>query len=408
MMKQLLFVDDEPNLLDGLQRSLRPMRHEWNMTFVTSGAEALKALEQAPFDVIVSDMRMPGMDGAQLLNEVQQHYPQIVRIVLSGQSDRTRIYQSIGATHQYLAKPCESEVLKTTVKRACALRELLGNDSLRRLVTGMKQIPSQPTLYAEIKREAESKTASIEAIGAIISKDMGMTAKILQLVNSAYFGLRSTVSTAEQAVNLLGLDTVQALVLTVHVFSQFTAMHGSRFNMDRLWEVSTETGTLARAIAKAEQVPALMIDQTYAAGLLHDVGILVLAANAMKQYDAIAKTAHDQGIPQWEVERQELGVTHADVGAYLLGLWGLGDPIIEAVAFHHHPSDCVGSTFSPLTAVHVANVLQEELSCQATGRVPSQIDLVYLNTLHLTDRLPHWQEIAGTVQPGEEKEKSNG
>ncbi len=408
MMKQLLFVDDEPNLLDGLQRSLRPMRHEWNMTFVTSGAEALKALEQAPFDVIVSDMRMPGMDGAQLLNEVQQHYPQIVRIVLSGQSDRTRIYQSIGATHQYLAKPCESEVLKTTVKRACALRELLGNDSLRRLVTGMKQIPSQPTLYAEIKREAESKTASIEAIGAIISKDMGMTAKILQLVNSAYFGLRSTVSTAEQAVNLLGLDTVQALVLTVHVFSQFTAMHGSRFNMDRLWEVSTETGTLARAIAKAEQVPALMIDQTYAAGLLHDVGILVLAANAMKQYDAIAKTAHDQGIPQWEVERQELGVTHADVGAYLLGLWGLGGPIIEAVAFHHHPSDCVGSTFSPLTAVHVANVLQEELSCQATGRVPSQIDLVYLNTLHLTDRLPHWQEIAGTVQPGEEKEKSNG
>ena len=407
-MKQLLFVDDESKLLDGLQRSLRPMRHEWNMTFVTSGAEALKALEQAPFDVIISDMRMPGMDGAQLLNEVQQRYPQIVRIVLSGQSDQEMIYQSIGATHQHLAKPCASEVLKATVMRACALRELLGNDSLRRLVTGMQQIPSQPTLYAEVRREAESKTASLKTISAIISKDMGMTAKILQLVNSAYFGFHGRASTAEHAVNLLGLDTVQALVLTVHVFSQFSSTHGSRFNIGHLWEASTETGALARAIAKAEQAPALVIDQAYTAGLLHDVGILVFAANLLTRYDAMLKTAHDQAIPVWEVERQELGATHADVGAYLLGLWGLGDPIVEAVAFHHHPSNCVGNTFSPLTAVHVSNVLQQELSQQATGDVPCQIDLTYLDTLHMTDRLPHWREVAGTVERAGEKERAHG
>ncbi|MEO7818556.1 MAG: response regulator, partial [Actinomycetota bacterium] len=371
-------------------------------------AEALKALEQAPFDVVISDMRMPGMDGAQLLNEVRQRYPQIVRIVLSGHSDQEMIYQSIAATHQYLSKPCESELLRAAVMRACALRELLGNDSLRRLVTGMQQIPSQPTLYAEIRREAESKAASIRTIGTIISKDMGMTAKILQLVNSAYFGSRGTVSTAEQAVNLLGLDTVQALVLTVHVFSQFASTLGSRFNMDRLWEASTETGSLARAIAQAEQAPALVIDQAYTAGLLHDVGILVFAANVLTQYDATLKTAHDQGIPVWEVERQEFGATHADVGAYLLGLWGLGDPIVEAVAFHHRPAECVGTTFSPLTAVHVANVLQQELSQQATGGVLSQIDFTYLDTLHMTDRLPYWREVAGTVQQAEKKEKANG
>lgn len=407
-MKQLLFVDDEPKLLDGLKRSLRPMRHEWNMTFVTSGAEALRVLEQAPFDVVVSDMRMPEMDGAQLLNEVQQRYPQTVRIVLSGHSDQEMIYQSIAATHQYLAKPCESELLRVAVMRACALRELLGNGSLRRLVTGMQQIPSQPALYAEIRREAESKNASIGTIGAIVSKDMGMTAKILQLVNSAYFGLRGTVSTAEQAVNLLGLDTVQALVLTVHVFSQFAPTHGSRFNMDRLWEASTETGSLARAIAKVEQAPALVIDQAYTAGLLHDVGMLVFAANVLKRYDATLTMAYEQGIPLWEVERQEFGATHADVGAYLLGLWGLSDPIIEAVAFHHRPAECVGATFSPLTAVHVANVLQQELSQQATGGVPSQIDLTYLDSIHLTDRLPHWREVAGRVQQAAEKEKANG
>src|SRR3990167_2473437 len=140
-MTRMLFVVEHSKLLDGVKPALPPMRHEWDMTFVTSGAEALTALEQAPFDVIVSDMRMPGMSGAQLLKEVQQRYPQIVRIVLSGQSDQEMIYQSISATHQYLAKPCESEMLKAAVMRACALRELLGNDSLRRLVTGMQQIP---------------------------------------------------------------------------------------------------------------------------------------------------------------------------------------------------------------------------------------------------------------------------
>ncbi|MEO8341567.1 MAG: response regulator, partial [Nitrospirota bacterium] len=386
------------------------MRDEWNMTFVISGAEALKALEQTPFDVIISDMRMPEMDGAQLLDEVQRRWPQVIRIVLSGHSDSTLIFQSIATTHHYLAKPCESERLKATVLRACALRELLQNESLRELVTGMTQLPSQPTLYNEVKREAESKTASIGVIGAIISKDMGMTVRILQLVNSAYFGLRVTVSTAEQAVNLLGLDTVQALILTVHVFSQFASTHGSRFNMDRLCEASMETGALARAIAKAEQAPALVIDQAYTAGLLHDVGMLVLTTNILSRYDALLTTAQVKGLPLWEVEHQELGVTHADVGAYLLGLWGLSDPIVEAVAFHHHPSDCVANTFSPLTAVHVANVLQQELSLQEAGCVPSQIDLTYLDSLHLTDRLPHWREVAGTMTrtAEKEKEKANG
>jgi HD-like signal output (HDOD) protein len=407
-MKQLLFVDDEPKLLDGLKRSLRPMRHEWNMTFVTSGAEALKALEQAPFDVVVSDMRMPGIDGAQLLNEVQQLYPQIVRIALSGHSDQELIYQSIDATHQYLSKPCESELLKTAVVRSCALRDLITNDLLRTLVTGMKLLPSQPTLYAAVRKEVEAKTSSLKAIGAIISKDIAMTAKILQLINSAYFGLHGAVSTAEQAVNLLGLSTIQTLVLSVHVFSKFSEANRSGFSIGRLCGDGFETGSIARAIAKAEQAPAMVIEQGYTAGLLHDVGILALGVNVLDRYQEVLKISHDQHIEVWEAEHQEFGTTHGEIGAYLLGLWGLSDPIVEAVAFHHHPADCVGTTFSPLTAVHVANVLQQELSQQTTGDIPSQIDLIYLDALHLTDRLPHWREVAGTVQQTAEKEKANG
>ncbi|MCP9438669.1 MAG: response regulator [Nitrospira sp.] len=398
-MIRLLFVDDETKLLDGLKRSLRSMRHEWDMTFVTGGKDALTALEQAPFDVVVSDMRMPGMNGAQLLDEVQRRYPQIIRIVLSGQSDRQMIYQSIGASHQYLAKPCETEHLKATIQRACALRELIGNESLRRLVAGMRQIPSQPTLFAEIKKEVESETSSLKTIGAIIAKDMGMTAKVLQLVNSAYFGLNGAVSTPEQAVNLLGLDTIQALVLTVHVFSQFPkTMEGALFQIDRLWAESLETGSLARILAKAEKASDREIEQAYTAGLLHDVGILVLVANARDRYEATLRTASEECVPVWEAEQREFGVTHAEVGAYILGLWGLEAPIVEVVAFHHRPADYPGAAFHPLTAVHVADALRWERMAPASGGQPSTIDLAYVEKLHLADRLPYWRDLASRLQ----------
>lgn len=398
-MIRLLFVDDESKVLEGLKRSLRSMRHEWNMTFVTSGKDALTMLEQAPFDVVVSDMRMPGMDGAQLMNEVQRRYPQIVRIVLSGQSNREMIYRSISASHQYLAKPCEIEHLKSVILRACALRELIGNESLRRLVAGMQQIPSLPTLFAEIKKEVESGTSSLKTIGAIIAQDMGMTAKVLQLVNSAYFGLNGTVSTAEQAVNLLGLDTIQALVLTVHVFSQFPRTRdGALFQIDRLWAESLEVATLARVLAKAEKASDREIQQAYTAGLLHDVGIVALVANVPDRYEAVLRTASEDRVSVWEAERREFGTTHAEVGAYMLGLWGLEAPIVEVVAFHHRPADYPGAAFHPLTAVYVADMLRQEMTASAAGDRPPTIDVAYLEKLHLADRLPYWRDLAGRLQ----------
>lgn len=413
VMKHLLFVDDESKLLDGLKRSLRTMRHEWNMAFVTSGEEALKQLQQMPFDVVVSDMRMPGMDGAQLLNEVRQRYPHVVRIILSGHSDRQMIFESISATHQFLAKPCETEQLMTTIQRACALRQLLKDDALSAVVAGIETIPSFPTLFSEIKTEAESESSSLKTIGDIIAKDMGMTAKVLQLVNSAYFGLHGQVSTAEQAVTLLGLDTIQALVLTVHVFSQFSARHLSAFHLDHLWEESMEAGALARAIAKGEGQTPLEIEQAFTAGLLHDVGILVLAANIENRYSAVLAEASAKGRPVWEAEQSEFGTTHAEVGAYLLGLWGLSDSIVEAVAYHHRPGDCVAPTFSPLTAVHAAHVLRQDQGDQGVrNRLPERpagccaqtvpdpllhqalLDMAYLDRLHVTERVPSWRELA--------------
>ena len=400
-MKRILFVDDEPKVLDGLRRMLRPMRHEWEMAFAPGGEEALAALAEKHFDVVVSDMRMPGMDGAQLLSEVKQRYPGIVRIVLSGHSERETVLRSVGPAHQYLAKPCDPKQLRNVITRACALRDLLSEDSLRELVSQMSTIPSLPETYTEIVEELQSPNASMKKVGEIVSKDMGMTAKVLQLVNSAFFGLRHHVSTPSQAASFLGVDTLKSLVLSVHIFSQLDNIKIEGFCLDRLWNHSAATGALAKRIAAAEGCAEQLRDHALMAGLLHDAGKLIIAANLPERYSDVLASVESEGLKLWEAERQILTNTHAEVGAYLLGLWGLPDPIVEAVAFHHNPSRCLGDEFAPLTAVHAANALEHEQSSVENDPDANRLDTEYLGQLGLAERLPVWRDLCmETVQEG--------
>lgn len=394
MMKHILFVDDEQRILDGLKRTLRSMRDEWNMLFACGGEEALRILEQSPIDIIISDMRMPGMDGAQLLREVQQRYPHVVRVILSGQSDKEMVLQSISATHLFLSKPCEAKVLQATIQRVCVLPGALKNDSLRAVVGRMQTIPSMPRLYAEIKSLVESDNWSLRAVSDIVAQDPGMTAKVLQLVNSAYFGLATNVSTVEEAVNFLGVDIVQSLMLTADVFTQFPGEQVSAFHIDALWSKGMMTGMLARAIAKAERRPRMEVEQAFIGGLLHDIGILMLVAGCGEPYRSILETALAQKTKLWEIEQSEFGVTHAEVGAYLLALWGIGPSIVEAVSLHHCPGEFPINDFSPVTAVHVAEVLHQEIAGPAIECLSSSLDLPYLERLKLADRVPYWRSLA--------------
>jgi HD-like signal output (HDOD) protein len=397
MKKRILFVDDEPKILEGLQRILRSMRQEWEMQFAGSGQEALESLSKEPFDVVVSDLRMPGMDGAQLLTEVMRLYPQIARIVLSGSSDQEIVLKSVRIAHQYLAKPCEAETLKSVVMRTCALRELLADDAVRRMVSNMDSIPSLPSLYVEIMEEIQSPNASVQRVGKIISKDMGMITKILQLVNSAFFGLRRHVSSPSQAVSLLGLDTIRALVLSVQIFTQFDSQKPSGLSLERVWKHSFLTGAFAKAIAKEEKQKQVLIDDSFMAGLLHDLGKPILSSNFSEQYGEVQAAAKDRNISLWEAEREIFGTTHSEVGAYLIGLWGLPDSIIEGLAFHHHPNKCPGQGFSPLLAVHVANVLQHQENGSEAEAVIPQIDPDYLVKLDMPNRLTVWREICRQI-----------
>jgi len=215
-----LFVDDEPNILSGLKRMLRVMREQMDFYFAESGREALEILAGQRIDVIVSDMRMPGMDGATLLTTVQERYPHVVRIMLTGHADEEAILRTVGVVHQFLAKPAAPDSLKAVLLRACALQELMQNDQLKSLVTSLGKLPSLPAIYAELQRKLLDPDCSIGEVAAIIEKDMAMSAKVLQLVNSAFFGLYKHIDSTIRAVNLLGLDTVKTLVLGVGVFEE--------------------------------------------------------------------------------------------------------------------------------------------------------------------------------------------
>jgi putative nucleotidyltransferase with HDIG domain len=389
--RRILFVDDEPHVLQGLRRILRPLRHEWDTEFVDTGPKALETLARREFDVVVTDMRMPGMDGVELLREVMKKYPHIVRIVLSGHSDRETILQSIWLTHQFLAKPCDAGTLKSTVSRALALREFLSDEKHQRLVSRLRTLPALPSHFAEMMGELLSAEASLEKIGKIISKDVGMSAKILQLVNSAFFGLSRQVTNPRQAACLLGIDTIKALFLSVHVFSQYRQRDIKGIRLHEMWRHSMAVGAFARIICQEEKLDMKTVDVAFMAGMLHDIGKLVLALNLPVPYSEVPGISEENNIPFWQAEQKFLGASHASIGAYLLGLWGLPDSIVEAIAFHHTPRLCAANGRGPLMAVHVANILEKERTPSRASSESEEWDKEYLDAAGVLERIEEWR-----------------
>ena len=390
-MINVLFVDDEPNILSALQRMLRGQRLEWNMLFAGSGQEALEILAINDVDVIVTDMKMPCMDGAELLERVSERYPHVVRVILSGYSEKEGSMRSVGNAHQYLSKPCDPEVLISTIESICAQRELLTDETLRRLVSQLPSVPSLPGIYVELVDELGKPDCSTRKIAEIIRRDIGMTVKILQIVNSAFFGLSRPVSDARTAVEFLGLDTISGLTLGVGVISQFED-RASKEMFGELWAHSMSVGVAASNIAAIEK--SSCGSDAFTAGLLHDVGRIILAVNLPDEFKRACDLSAMEHIDMIDAETQIFGATHADVGAYLLGLWGLPNEVVRAVAFHHNPVALLGEKFTALTAVHAANGILRSAGFEDDVD-DTKLNLDYLDQVGYTERLPIWREVFG-------------
>jgi putative nucleotidyltransferase with HDIG domain len=378
MNTRIVFVDDELNILQAMGRSFHSMRNEWNMEFLSSGAAALESLAKAPADVIVSDMRMPGMDGWQLLAEVKKRYPQTVRLVLSGHADPSSVMRAVGTAQLYLAKPCESGSLKAAIVQTQMLRQLLSSDRLALLVGEVGMLPSAPTAFQEILVCLQNPAASLTDAAQIIGRDVAMTANIMKLVNSAFFGSRRPITTIDRAVAYLGMDTLGALVLGHGVFQSGVATGIDGFSLEQLWQHTEQTAAAARAIALSENLSGARADEAFLAAVLHDVGKVVFATKA-----AVLPNETLDVVAQMEAH-------HAEVGAYLLGLWGFPNSIVEAVAFHHTPNRASEKGFGLSGIVHVADRLVHLRSEHRSTSIDTGLQPGYLEGLGLEHCLPKW------------------
>lgn len=386
-MKRILFVDDEPRVLEGLRNLLRRYRRQWEMTFALGGPAALELLKARSFDVIVTDMRMPEIDGAALLTWVQREHPRTVRIVLSGHTELQAALQALPVAHQFLSKPCDAAELETVIERACKTQTLVDDPQIQQLVGGINRLPALPQVYQQLMQALAEDRTQARDVAALLQQDMTLCAKLLQIVNSAFFRLARRITKVEEAVSYLGFSMVRNLALTVEVFDAKRQPPG--FSFEALQQHALRVATLARQIIADPR----RADDAFMAGMLHDIGKLVLALRMPEKFRGALALAHQRQQPPWRIEQETLGVSHAEVGAYLLGLWGLPYPIIEAVAFHHQPRAIPPYQFDALAAVHVANCLVHE-SAPAAGLALEPPDSDYLATLGVLDRLDDWRTLA--------------
>ncbi|MCA9727750.1 MAG: HDOD domain-containing protein [Candidatus Eisenbacteria bacterium] len=390
---QLLLVDDEPRVLQGLRRMLYSITGPSAIHLAESGDQALEILRAHPIDVIISDMRMPEMDGATLLGIVQREYPEVVRIILSGFSEREAAHRAVPVAHQFMSKPCEPAVLRETIARATNLRRRIVSEEIRAAVGPLTVLPPAPQLYHEINRVLLSTELSADAVADVLERDPGMCAKILQIANSAFFGLAQHTASVRHAINYLGTDTIRSLVLTLEVFGNLgPAAPAGKLSIPLLQEHCLFTANIVRLLPGLEH---RVREDAYTAALLHDIGLLVLAISAPHHLETSMAYAKEHGVALWTAEETLHGVTHAEVGAYLLGIWGLPLPIVDAVARHHH-EDAI-DRLDLNAAVHVADLTAQLVQTECIGPraiTENRIDQGWLASVGLLEEFPRLVDAA--------------
>ncbi len=389
-MKKVLFVDDDQGIINGLKRIMRSLRNEWDMRFVLDGQSALELLEKERFDVIVSDMRMPGINGAELLSRVREKYPYMIRIILSGYSDQDLLLKAVRPAHQFLSKPCDAETLKKTVIRITEIQNILSSTELKQIVSKIDSLPSLPSLYQEITRALQEDDVSVKEVGEIIQKDIGMSAQILKLVNSSFFGFFKNISSPVQATSLLGIDTVKTLVLSIGIFSSLKSEQELLLSYDKLWNHSTLTATFAKHIAGLISKDHVFIEDAFIAGFLHDIGILILASHLPEKYKEIIHIVCGEKRNIWDVEKELLGTNHAEIGAYLMGLWRFPNQVVEAIIRHHNPEAFGDEPHSLVTVLHLADTFAHHLDPAIKELTLSKLDEDYLKKINLYEQARKW------------------
>ena len=254
-------------------------------------------------------------------------------------------------------------------------------------------MPSLPTNYLAITRELNSDEPSVDNVAQIVEDDPAMTITVLRLVNSGFFGRSSRINSVKEAIGMLGLDLLRSLALASGIFSKYEST--PTFSIEQFAFRSVRVGSLAKQLATGSKADKHTLEKVFISGMLCDIGLLMLNTTISDKYNTIRAQAAQTGERIMTVEKQVLGATHAELGAYLMGLWGFDDDIVEAIAFHHHPEEATASiALQPLVFVHAADSLIPPNNCNPE---PSIINTDYLTSLGLLNHLSEWQTLAESL-----------
>lgn len=395
MLKRILFVDDNLMVLDIYRKVFSRKGEEWQCFYANDAISAIDILDFSAIDIIITDLDMPMYNGAQLLNLVREKHPGVTRIIFSGSRSVKQNMTTVNCAHRFVAKPNTIGDIERMIERIYYLNRQLVDARTRAVINGIDRIPALPSVYLELLEEFSASDFSLKRVGELISSDIGLTIEILKMVNSAYFGLNQPVSSAQQAVNLLGGDIVKGLILTAHISRSFTKEEQA-FSVESWENHSLLCGIFCQAIAKFENKSQQDQETAFVSGILHDVGRIILATSFPEKYRKVLTIAESTHQYLQDVEKDVLKATHSAVGAYLLGLWGLPDQIVELVGVHHNPSAYIGEDKSMALILHAADILTYELVPEFNpGGLPLPEKKAFSG--EMTDKVNQWRDHCAKV-----------
>lgn len=389
-MPRLLVSTADVQHREALAAGLPALLPGWTVRLVSGLDLSVEALDWEQYDVVVADAAMPGFADPVVLRRVREAQPAAARIAVVGNRGDEEGLRLSNIAHQCVALPLTPDQVAHAVNRTRRLVDALQDPAVRSRIGRLSNLASSPRVYAELSLAMTDPDVPVSRIADIVAQDTGVAAKVLQLVNSAFFARSTPTGRIEDAVVYLGLRTLRALVLTAEAFRLFE-------NRDRA-ELGILEGLQTHGLQVARSAAAILAghpegEDAFTAGLMHDVGKLILSDQDPHAWADVLDEAGRSNRQVFEVERDRFGTTHAEVGAALLDLWGLPLPVVEAVAYHHHPEDA-GHSFGLVGAVHIANGLVHELANPRERVALAQIiNEAYLEGAGLVDRLPRWEDL---------------
>ncbi|MBN2282065.1 MAG: HDOD domain-containing protein [Candidatus Marinimicrobia bacterium] len=391
-VKRIIFVDSEKEMLNSIKRVFYPMRKQWTISLFDNADDALKMIETDVVDVLFSDFKLVGMSGLELFDRVRTFSPTTLRIALTGAGYVEPNQKSVKLIHQYLQKPCELKTIKEVIEKADQLQKLLENENLSKIISQVDTLPSLPTIYNEINEKIDLPETSAREIGEIVARDMSMSVKMLQLVNSSFFGLRNKISNPIDAVLMLGLNTVKSLVLSIKIFKKLSEGVDAKMAQN-LWNHSLSVGTNNKKIAQIEGLSNKEQYDYFSNGMLLDLGKLFFLAYFPSESKHVVEISKKQKISILQAEKEIFGSTSHHVGAYLMAIWGLPGSLIFSCAFNQDYPKYFDGTFNANISLFFADFFTDK-----TKNLEQELEKI--RDKKFTDKIRLWQHECQDVVKG--------